>query len=78
MFFEIKNTKMIYEGYEDHRGRTGQALVFFYFPANGSTNPNVFLPKTFPIPSGIIPSKFQLARVRRFGGVREQTNTLTH
>ena len=31
---------MIYEGYEDHRGRTGQALVFF--PANGSTNPNVF------------------------------------
>jgi len=34
--------KIIYEGYEDHRGRTGQALVFFYFPANGSTNPNVF------------------------------------
>ena len=33
---------MIYEGYRDHRGRTGQALVFFYLPANGSTNPDVF------------------------------------
>ena len=30
------------EGYRDHRGRTGQALVFFHLPANGSTNPDVF------------------------------------
>ena len=36
---------MIYEGYEDHRGRTGQALVFFYFLANGSTNLDVFIVK---------------------------------
>ena len=35
--------KMIYEGCGDHRGRTGHALVFFYFPANnGSMNPDVF------------------------------------
>ena len=49
---------MIYEGYGDHRGRTGHALVLFYFPANGSTNPDVFQPKTFCIPRGIIPQNF--------------------
>ena len=32
----------MYEGYGDHRGRTGNALVFFYFPANGSTNIQMF------------------------------------
>ena len=30
------------EGYGDLRGRTGHAIVFFYFPANGSTDPDVF------------------------------------
>ena len=30
------------ECYGDHEGRTGHALVFFYFPTNGSTNPDVF------------------------------------
>ena len=30
------------DGYGDHRGQTGKALVIFYFPANGSTNPDVF------------------------------------
>ena len=34
---------MIHEGYGDHRGRTGHALVFFYFPAKGSTNLDAFL-----------------------------------
>ena len=29
-----------------------------YFPANGSTNPDVFQPKTFSIPRGIIPQNF--------------------
>ena len=29
-----------------------------YFPADGSTNPDVFQPKTFPIPRGIIPQNF--------------------
>ena len=33
-------------------------LYFFNFPANGSTNPDVFLPKTFSIPRGIIPQNF--------------------
>ena len=42
MAYKKERGKMIYEGYEDHRGRTGYALVFFYFPANGSTNPDVF------------------------------------
>ena len=53
-----------------------------YFPAYGSTNPDGFLAKNLPNPKGNHPSKFQLAGVRRFGGVREQTNkqtnTLTH
>ena len=48
---------MIYEGYGDHRGRTGNALVF-YFPANGSKNLDVFGPKTFLIPRGVIPQNF--------------------
>ena len=48
---------MIYEGYGDHRGRIGHAL-FFYFPANGSMNPEVFQPKTFLIQRGIIPHNF--------------------
>ena len=30
-----------------------------YFPANGSTNPDVFQPKTFPILRGIIPQNFR-------------------
>ena len=33
--------EMIYEECGDHRGRTVYAL-FFYFPADGSTNPDVF------------------------------------
>ena len=29
--------------YGNHKGRTGYTLVFyFYFPTNGSTNPDVF------------------------------------
>ena len=69
----------MYEGYEDHRGRTGYALVFFYFPANGSTNPDVFQPKTFPIPRGIIPQNFSslgFAVSEELGN--KQTNTQTH
>ena len=69
---------MIYEGYGDHRGRKGHALVFFHFPANGSTNPDVFLALNLPSIKGNHPSKFQLPGVRRFGGDREQTNTQTH
>ena len=46
---------MIFEGYGDHRVRTGQVLAIFHFPANSLTNPDVFKPKTFCIPSGIIP-----------------------
>ena len=32
---------MIYEEYGDHRRRTGHALVFFDFLANGLMNPGV-------------------------------------
>ena len=70
---------MIFEGYEDHRGRTGQALVFFHFPANGSTNPDVFQPKTFCIPRGIIPQNFSslgFAVSEELGN--KQTNKQTH
>ena len=34
------------------------ALVFFYFPANASTNSDIFLPKTFCIPREIIIRNF--------------------
>ena len=52
---------------------------FFYIPANGSTNPNVFQPKTFPIPSGIIPQNFSslgFAVSEELGNI--QTQRLTH
>ena len=62
---------MIYEECGDNRGCTAHALVFLNFPANGSTNPDVFQPKTFPIP------QFKLVVIRRFGGVREQLNKQT-
>ena len=75
--------KMIYDGYEDYRGRTGKDLVFFYFPANGSTNPDVFYSKTFSIPRGIIPQNFSSLRFavsEELGNkqTNKQTNTLTH
>ena len=54
---------------------SGHALVFF--PAYGSTNPNFFSLK-HSVSQGESSLKFQLAGVRRFGGVREQTNRLTH
>ena len=49
-----------------------------YFPANGSTNPDVFQPKTFPIPRGIIPQNFSLLGFtvsEELGN--KQTNSLT-
>ena len=52
---------------------------FFYFPANGSTNPDVFQPKTFPIPRGIIPQNFSslgFAVSEELGN--KQTHKLTH
>ena len=69
---------MIHEGYGDHRGRTGHALVFFLFPANSSTNKDIFSLK----PSASL-LRFQLVGVRRFGGDREKqiyklTHSLTH
>ena len=42
------------------------------YPANGSTNPDVFQPKTFSIPRGIIP-QISARWGCRFGGVGEQT-----
>ena len=50
-----------------------------YFPANGSTNPDVFQPKTFPIPRGIIPQNFSslgFAVSEELGNI--QTHKLTH
>ena len=70
---------MIYEGYRDYRGRTGQALVSLYLPAHGSTNPDVFKPKTFSIPRGIIPQNFSslgFAVSEDLGNI--QTHRLTH
>ena len=50
-----------------------------YFPANGSTNPDVFLPKTFFIPREIIPHKFSslgFAVSEELG--KKQTKIQTH
>ena len=50
-----------------------------YFLANGSTNPDVFQPKTFPIPRGIFPQNFILlgfAVSEELGN--KQTHTQTH
>ena len=49
------------------------------FPANGSTNPDVFQPKTFSIPRGIIPQNFSLlgfAVLEELGN--KQTNNQTN
>ena len=59
----------------DHQG----CQYTCYFPANGSTNPDVFQPKTFSIPRGIIPQNFSslgFAVLEELGN--KQTNTLTH
>ena len=61
---------MMYEEYEDHRGRTEHALVFFYFPTNGLTNPDVLLH-----PMGNHPSKFQLAWVTELRNKLPNTQT---
>ena len=39
-------------------GSRVHALVFFYFPANGLTNLDVFKPKTIGTLKGIIPQNF--------------------
>ena len=50
-----------------------------YFPANGSTNPDVFQPKTFSIPKGIIPQNFRSLgfAVSEEQGTSKQTHSLT-
>ena len=57
-------------------GSTVLALVFFYFPANGSTNPDVFRPTTFP--RGIIPQNFSSSGLVVSEDIRyKQMNSLT-
>ena len=49
-----------------------------YFPANGSTNPDVFQPKTFSIPRGIIPQNFSslgFAVSEELGKIQTDTQT---
>ena len=50
-----------------------------YFPANDSTNPDFFYPKTFPIPRGISPKNFSslgFAVSEELG--KKQIGRLTH
>ena len=64
---------MTYQGYG-----TGHALVNFYFPADGSTNPDVFQPKTFSLPREIVPqnvSSLGFTVSEELGNI--QTDTLT-
>ena len=53
----LPNTLKIHTG-ENKIDRQGRQYTC-YFPANGSTNPDVFQPKTFSIPMGIIPQNFR-------------------
>ena len=68
---------MIYEGYGDHRGRTGHALVF-YCPANGSTNADVFFSLKPFLSQGESSLKISACWGSPFGGVRGKTNKQTH
>ena len=54
-------------------------LYFFYFLANGSTNPDVLWPKTFLIPWEIIPQNFSSSGlvVSEELGDNKQTNKQT-
>jgi len=59
-------------------GRREHILVFFYFPINGLTNPEVFLPKTFWIPRRIIPQNFSSSGLVSFEELgNKQINSLT-
>ena len=81
----LPNTLKIHTGENkiDRQGR--QYTCYFphhytrYFPANGLTNPDVFQPKTFSIPRGIIPQNFSslgFAVSQELGN--KQTHTQTH
>ena len=69
---------MIYQECGNHRGQQRTRSSFFYFPANGSINLDVFLAYNLLHSKGSHPLKYQLISFSRFGGVREQTNTQTH
>ena len=54
-------------------------IVSFYFPANGSKNPDVFQPKTIFTPIGIIPQNFSsLGFAVSEKLTDKQTNIQTH
>ena len=69
---------MIYEECGNHRGQQCTRSSFFYLPAIGLTNMDVFSLKPFASQG----ESFQLTRFSRFREVREQTskqtNSLTH
>ena len=65
---------MIYKEYGDPKGL--QSSFFLNFPDNGLTNPDVFKPKTFCIPWGIIPQNFNSLGFAELGNI--QTHRLTH
>ena len=66
---------VIVEGQRAHWTRS----IFFYFPANGSTNPDVFYLKTICSPRGIKSQNFcslELTVLEELGN--KQTDKLTH
>ena len=76
----LPNTLKIHTG-ENKIDRQSQMWRQYtcYIPANGSTNPDVFQPKTFPIPREIIPQNFSLLGFtvsEELGNI--QTDKLTH
>ena len=76
----LPNTLKIHTG-ENKIDRQGRQYAC-YFPANGSTYPDVFQPKTFLIPRGIIPQNYSLlgfAILEKLGKkqIDRQTESLT-
>ena len=69
----LPNTLKIHTG-ENKIDRQGRQYTC-YIPANGSTNPDVFQPKTFSIPRGIIPQNFSSLG---FAVLEELRNIQTH
>ena len=70
--------KLIYEGYEDNRWRTGLVLVFFFIFVLTVRQIQMFFSLKPSLCQGeSYPSKFQPAGVCRFRGFREQTNKQT-
>ena len=59
-------------------GALDSNYLFLYFPANGSTNPDVIKPKTFLISREIIPQNFSSSGLVVLEELGNKKHRLTH